>query len=314
MSKTCDSAMLQSVVDENLACGFDAAQAVTEAVEQLELSGYHVPDNMVGSLMYPSPPAPSGLPSQSANSPTSPAERIAAHMQTERLGRSAVVDRLQSARTQMERQLAEGKLSDQVLHSLDEQISKAVAIELQRPRTSRTQTSTGCRLNVSQPSSPFRPQSAKTQQRATPWQPNLVAPPTPPKPKDGTTAQERAAARCQQYRQVRRNYRVPGRQYTAINPEIKRISKLNRNSTVETVDEVPSVMKPRTERRRGVSGVLGGTRTARGTNTSAVRSVKNEDCLLYTSDAADEEDSVDLGGRRIIKKKKKEDDNVDYSM
>eukprot|EP00656_Telonema_subtile_P023613 TRINITY_DN2513_c0_g1_i1.p1 TRINITY_DN2513_c0_g1~~TRINITY_DN2513_c0_g1_i1.p1 ORF type:complete len:221 (-),score=10.69 TRINITY_DN2513_c0_g1_i1:15-677(-) len=29
-------------------------------------------------------------------------------------------------------------------------------------------------------------------------------------------------------------------------------------------------------------------------------------CLLYTSDAADEEDSVDLGGRRIIKKKKEE--------
>ena len=31
------------------------------------------------------------------------------------------------------------------------------------------------------------------------------------------------------------------------------------------------------------------------------------DCLLYTSDAADEEDSVDLGGRRIIKKKKNYD-------
>ena len=28
------------------------------------------------------------------------------------------------------------------------------------------------------------------------------------------------------------------------------------------------------------------------------------DCLLYTSDAADERSSVDLGGRRIIKKKK----------
>ena len=28
----------------------------------------------------------------------------------------------------------------------------------------------------------------------------------------------------------------------------------------------------------------------------------HEACLLYTSDAADEEDSVDLGGRRIIKK------------
>ena len=30
-----------------------------------------------------------------------------------------------------------------------------------------------------------------------------------------------------------------------------------------------------------------------------------EGCLLYTSDAADERSSVDLGGRRIIKKKKK---------
>ena len=32
------------------------------------------------------------------------------------------------------------------------------------------------------------------------------------------------------------------------------------------------------------------------------------DCLLYTSDAADERSSVDLGGRRIIKKKNKEDE------
>ena len=30
-------------------------------------------------------------------------------------------------------------------------------------------------------------------------------------------------------------------------------------------------------------------------------------CLLYTSDAADERSSVDLGGRRIIKKKNKVD-------
>ena len=30
-------------------------------------------------------------------------------------------------------------------------------------------------------------------------------------------------------------------------------------------------------------------------------------CLLYTSDAADERSSVDLGGRRIIKKKNAED-------
>ena len=30
-------------------------------------------------------------------------------------------------------------------------------------------------------------------------------------------------------------------------------------------------------------------------------------CLLYTSDAADERSSVDLGGRRIIKKKNTDD-------
>ena len=32
-------------------------------------------------------------------------------------------------------------------------------------------------------------------------------------------------------------------------------------------------------------------------------------CLLYTSDAADERSSVDLGGRRIIKKKKEQNAN-----
>ena len=32
-------------------------------------------------------------------------------------------------------------------------------------------------------------------------------------------------------------------------------------------------------------------------------------CLLYTSDAADERSSVDLGGRRIIKKNKHVQDN-----
>ena len=34
---------------------------------------------------------------------------------------------------------------------------------------------------------------------------------------------------------------------------------------------------------------------------------KGAACLLYTSDAADERSSVDLGGRRIIKKKKRQD-------
>ena len=35
----------------------------------------------------------------------------------------------------------------------------------------------------------------------------------------------------------------------------------------------------------------------------AVRRELYKSCLLYTSDAADERSSVDLGGRRIIKKK-----------
>ena len=39
---------------------------------------------------------------------------------------------------------------------------------------------------------------------------------------------------------------------------------------------------------------------------STTSSVQDDGCLLYTSDAADERSSVDLGGRRIIKKKKDE--------
>ena len=37
---------------------------------------------------------------------------------------------------------------------------------------------------------------------------------------------------------------------------------------------------------------------------SGMRLIRSQDCLLYTSDAADERSRVDLGGRRIIKKKK----------
>ena len=35
-------------------------------------------------------------------------------------------------------------------------------------------------------------------------------------------------------------------------------------------------------------------------------------CLLYTSDAADERSSVDLGGRRIIKKKNQREHTVEW--
>ena len=50
---------------------------------------------------------------------------------------------------------------------------------------------------------------------------------------------------------------------------------------------------------------------ARGGDTIATAAAAQltaevDDCLLYTSDAADERSSVDLGGRRIIQKKKRE--------
>ena len=58
----------------------------------------------------------------------------------------------------------------------------------------------------------------------------------------------------------------------------------------------------------------GGPSGPRGAASAAfaradLRAVRNRrtSCLLYTSDAADERSSVDLGGRRIIKKKKSPD-------
>ena len=55
-------------------------------------------------------------------------------------------------------------------------------------------------------------------------------------------------------------------------------------------------------RSRGVGASVDRPRPDRGVGTDARRGRCG--CLLYTSDAADERSSVDLGGRRIIKKKK----------
>ena len=61
---------------------------------------------------------------------------------------------------------------------------------------------------------------------------------------------------------------------------------------------------------RGEQGALTRVRcTAYGRgdlSTTRPGSLGCRSCLLYTSDAADERSSVDLGGRRLIKKKKKE--------
>ena len=49
----------------------------------------------------------------------------------------------------------------------------------------------------------------------------------------------------------------------------------------------------------------GGATVGNGSERCSVFGVlQRMTCLLYTSDAADERSSVDLGGRRIIKKKK----------
>ena len=51
----------------------------------------------------------------------------------------------------------------------------------------------------------------------------------------------------------------------------------------------------------------GAALTIAGLGAEGMTAVENteyiDSCLLYTSDAADERSSVDLGGRRIIKKK-----------
>ena len=54
--------------------------------------------------------------------------------------------------------------------------------------------------------------------------------------------------------------------------------------------------------------VLESERRARGHDNRGREDAPPRDrCLLYTSDAADERSSVDLGGRRIIKKKKRKE-------
>ena len=45
-----------------------------------------------------------------------------------------------------------------------------------------------------------------------------------------------------------------------------------------------------------------------------IRLMQPRVCLLYTSDAADERSSVDLGGRRIIKKHTADDEQRRYSL
>ena len=60
-------------------------------------------------------------------------------------------------------------------------------------------------------------------------------------------------------------------------------------------DDLPALLRHRRH--------LLGLRDGHHADDLHARLLRHEDCLLYTSDAADERSSVDLGGRRIIKKK-----------
>ena len=61
--------------------------------------------------------------------------------------------------------------------------------------------------------------------------------------------------------------------------------------------------QPRARDGHAVHEARKGRRAARQRLQSEGSRGTPEGCLLYTSDAADERSSVDLGGRRIIKKK-----------
>src|SRR5665648_1296555 len=65
----------------------------------------------------------------------------------------------------------------------------------------------------------------------------------------------------------------------------------------DLADRFPDEMSGGQQQRVAIARALAGPRRL-------VLADEPTGCLLYTSDAADEEDSVDLGGRRIIKTKK----------
>src|SRR5665811_2583482 len=61
---------------------------------------------------------------------------------------------------------------------------------------------------------------------------------------------------------------------------------------------------PLSDHRKGTDAVYANERLVRN-DADVLEEARSMDCLLYTSDAADDLTRVDLGGRRIIKKKKK---------
>src|SRR5664279_873207 len=85
--------------------------------------------------------------------------------------------------------------------------------------------------------------------------------------------------------------------------------KARHSSWIVSSFTISSAIIARSERSNFANSSLAfaGTTTGAGSETTKclgdtyIRLIILTICLLYTSDAADEEDSVDLGGRRIIK-------------
>ena len=77
--------------------------------------------------------------------------------------------------------------------------------------------------------------------------------------------------------------------------------------------EVQETDKPIETEKQRLSTAFENNKKNEGGETRHLKTINEQyegqkyPCLLYTSDAADEEDSGDLGGRRTIKKKKKKE-------
>ena len=83
----------------------------------------------------------------------------------------------------------------------------------------------------------------------------------------------------------------------------RRILALGANPSAEKIRSILA-LRPRLEKVAIKDAKLRTFITADDARDDLVAHVYDITCLLYTSDAADERSSVDLGGRRIIKKKK----------
>ena len=110
-------------------------------------------------------------------------------------------------------------------------------------------------------------------------------------------------------------YKTKREKYNAVIEEIEVLVKAGRPVLVGTTSVETSELLSRMLKLRGIKhNVLNAKQHQReaqivaeaglaGTVTIATNMAGRGTCLLYTSDAADERSSVDLGGRRIIKKK-----------